>query len=252
MIKRTTGKICLVTGGNRGIGAGIVRHLAQQGYNVALTFKVNAEQANRIEAELIQTGLSVKAFQMDHTNRIEVKKVISSVEDHFSNSVEVLVNNAAIAQEKPFETITDEDWENMLRVNLQGPFICVQEILGKMLTNRWGRIINITSIGGQWGGYNQVHYAAAKAALINFTRSIAKIYSQHNITSNAIAVGLVATEMSQAELESDAGQNKVAGIPIGRIAKVEEIAAAVGFLISPEASYITGQTINLNGGMYFG
>ena len=116
----------------------------------------------------------------------------------------------------------------------------------------WGRIINISSIGGQWGGFNQVHYAAAKAGLISLTMSLARIYSKYGITSNAVAPGLVATDMSSAELETDAGREKVRNIPMGRIATVEEVAWVVVFLAGEDSSYITGQTINVNGGMYFG
>jgi acetoacetyl-CoA reductase/3-oxoacyl-[acyl-carrier protein] reductase len=116
----------------------------------------------------------------------------------------------------------------------------------------WGRIINISSIGGQWGGFNQVHYAAAKAGLINLTRSLAKIYSSSGVTANVIAPGLVETEMSAQELDSEAGREKVRGIPAGRIGSAEEVAQAVVFLASDGAAYITGQSVNLNGGMYFG
>ena len=121
-----------------------------------------------------------------------------------------------------------------------------------MIKNKWGRIINITSIGGQWGGFNQVHYAASKAALINFTQSLAKIYSHAGVTTNAVAIGLARTDMSGEELDSEKGKKKVENIPIGRVGSIEEIANTVNFLCSKDASYITGQTINVNGGMYFG
>jgi acetoacetyl-CoA reductase/3-oxoacyl-[acyl-carrier protein] reductase len=121
-----------------------------------------------------------------------------------------------------------------------------------MIQRGWGRIINITSIGGQWGGFNQVHYAASKAGLINLTRSLAKLYSQNGITSNAVAVGLVQTDMSAAELATDAGRAKVKSIPCGRVGTLQDISEAVAFLASDQSDYITGQTINLNGGMYFG
>ena len=245
-------KVCLVTGGNRGIGKGIVTALANFGYPVAFTYNSNETSALKIEDELINKGCKVKTFQMSIENRRNVKDSIAEIESHFGDSVQILVNNAAIAQEKPFETISDIDWEQMLKINLQGPFICTQEILPTMINNRWGRIINITSIGGQWGGYNQVHYAASKAALINFTQSIAKIFSIDGITSNAVAIGLASTDMSGPELKSKGGIKKVASIPIGRIAEVDEISSVVKFLCSKDASYLTGQTINVNGGMFFG
>jgi acetoacetyl-CoA reductase/3-oxoacyl-[acyl-carrier protein] reductase len=160
-----------------------------------------------------------------------------------------VVNNAALIQEKPFESITDADWDRMLAINLRGAFIVVQEILPAMVTKRWGRIINITSIGGQWGGMRQVHYAAAKAGLINLTHSLAKLYSSAGITANAVSPGLVATDMIRKELQSKAGKEKVQSIPVGRIAEASEIGAAVAYLASDEASYVTGHTLNVNGGL---
>ena len=167
-------------------------------------------------------------------------------------SPEVLVNNAAVAQEKPFDAITSVDWDFVMAANLRGPFLCCQEVLAHMQRSRWGRIINITSIGGQWGGFNQVHYATAKAGLISLTRSLARLYSPKRITTNAVAPGLVQTEMANRELSSPQGREKVKQIPIGRIGTVEDVADAVAFLASDGAGYITGQTINVNGGMYFG
>jgi len=245
-------KICLVTGGSRGIGKGIVNTLSQKGYKVAFTFNKENKLAKKIENEINECGGNVKSFQMTMENRESVISAIEEVKTYFNDNISVLVNNAAIAQEKPFNTITDDDWANMLKVNLQGPFICSQEILPGMVNNKWGRIINITSIGGQWGGFNQVHYAASKAALINFTQSIAKIYSHEGVTSNAVAIGLAKTDMSGEELDSEEGKKKVENIPIGRVGTIEEIANTVSFLCSEEASYITGQTMNLNGGMLFG
>ena len=245
-------KICLVTGGNRGIGKGIVNILSDKGYKVAFTFNNKKQLAQDLENKLNNNDGNVKSFQMSIEKRESIVSIIDEIKNYFNDSISVLVNNAAISQEKPFDNITDIDWETMMKVNLQGPFICSQELLPNMIKEKWGRIINITSIGGQWGGFNQVHYAASKAALINFTQSIAKIYSKDGITSNAIAIGLVKTDMSGPELESEEGKKKIENIPIGRVATVEEIANTVKFLCSNEASYITGQTINVNGGMLFG
>jgi len=245
-------KLILVTGGSRGIGRGICISLAKQGYNVAFTYKTQQNLAKSVEKEICNVGDCAKAFQMTIEERTSVQNSIADIENHFSDYIQILINNAAIAQEKPFDTITDSDWGLMLNVNLQGPFICTQEVLPNMIKEKWGRIINISSIGGQWGGFNQVHYAASKAALINFTQSIAKIYSKDGITSNAVAIGLAKTDMSSPELNSEEGKKKVSIIPIGRIAEVEEIVSTVKFLCSDDASYITGQTLNVNGGMYFG
>ena len=243
-------RTALITGGSRGIGKAIVNQLAEEGYKVAFTYKTNKEAALELEKQLNKKGYNAKCFYLEQSERKSVKELIKSVIGYFG-SIDILVNNAAMSQEKPFETITDDDWEKMLKVNLQGPFMLIQESLPFMLKQKWGRIINITSIGGQWGGFNQVHYAASKAALINLTHSIAKIYSKDGITSNAIAPGLVETDMSAFELSTEAGKKKVENIPVGRVAKPEEIAAAVSFLASEKAAYITGQTINVNGGMLF-
>ena len=243
-------KTAIVTGGSRGIGKAIVEQLAEEGYKVASTYRTNKKSALELAQQLSKKGCDVKYFYLEQSERRSVKELIESVMKYFG-SIDILVNNAAISQEKPFDTISDKDWERMLKVNLQGPFMLIQEVLPFMIKQKWGRIINITSIGGQWGGFNQVHYAASKAALINLTHSIAKIYSKDGITSNAVAPGLVETDMSAFELSTEEGKKKVKSIPIGRIAKPEEVASVVAFLASDEASYITGQTINVNGGMLF-
>ncbi len=233
-------KVVFITGASRGIGEAIADYLSSNGYLVAYGYN--------------KTPITKNVFnvQVDIANRQSIQNAIKKTIEHFKQPIEILINNGAIAQEKPFLTINDEDWDTILAVNLRGAFSFTQEVLPQMIENKWGRIINITSIGGQWGGFNQVHYAASKAALINFTQSIAKIYSKEGITSNAIAPGLIATDMSENELNTDAGKEKLKNIPIGRLGTKQEIASIALFLASNESSYITGQTINANGGMYFG
>jgi len=245
------GKVALVTGGSRGIGKAIAIALAKEGINVALTYRINKEKAFSLVDKIESVGNKAICLRLDQKRRNNIREVIEEVRSK-CGKINILVNNAAIAQEKPFETITDDDWNNMLEINLRGPFILCQEIIPDMIAQRWGRIINISSIGGQWGGFNQVHYAAAKAGLINLTKSLARIYSGKGITANAISPGLVGSKMSSKELNTEAGKKKVDNIPIGRIATPEEIAEVIVFLASEKASYITGQTINVNGGMYFG
>ena len=233
-------KVVFVTGASKGIGEAIADYFLANNYLVAYGYN--------------GTPISENVFnvQVDISSRESIKNAILLTQQHFGKNIDILVNNAAIAQEKDFLTISDDDWDTMLAINLRGAFSFTQEVLPKMIQNRWGRIINITSIGGQWGGFNQVHYAASKAALINFTQSIAKIYSKDGITSNAISIGLVATDMTENELNSELGQAKVKNIPMQRLGQKNEIASIANFLASNEASYITGQTINANGGMYFG
>ncbi len=239
-----------MTGGSRGIGREIAIRLAQCGCKVAFSFESQINKAELVQKEIRSLDGRALAVKMSVEDRESVQSALAQVNEQWG-AVDILVNNAAIAQEKPFETITDDDWNHMLAVNLRGPFICSQECLPAMIERRWGRIINITSIGGQWGGYNQVHYAASKAGLINLTRSLAKLYSHQGVTTNAVAIGLVQTDMSAGELSSNAGQGKVRAIPRARIGTVQDIADTVAFLASDQSDYITGQTINLNGGMYF-
>ena len=245
------GKVALVTGGSRGIGKAIAIALAKERIKVALTYKINKEKALSVVEKIESIGSKAICLELDQKSRQNILNTIKEVRNKYGK-IDILINNAAIAQEKPFETITDDDWNNMLEINLRGPFILCQELIPDMIEQNWGRIINVCSIGGQWGGFNQVHYAAAKAGLINLTKSLARIYSAKGITSNAISPGLVGTEMSSKELNSETGKEKVINIPIGRIATPEEIAEVVVFLASEKAGYITGQTINVNGGMYFG
>lgn len=243
-------KVALITGGSRGIGRAIVIELARKGYTVAFTYNSNKSNAQKLQQLLKEKGYNTTFFQLEQSSQESVQAVVKEAKHMFGN-IDILINNAAISQEKPFETITANDWERMLKTNLQGPFMLIQRVLPGMLNKRWGRIVNIASIGGQWGGYNQVHYAASKAGLISLTHSIAKIYSKFGITCNAVSPGLVATDMSSKELQTEAGKQKAKNIPIGRIAKPEEVAKVVAFLVSDDAAYITGQTINVNGGMLF-
>lgn len=244
-------KLALVTGASRGIGSGIAERLASDGYRVIVGYFRSRHGAMDVVERICDSGGEAAAVEMDVASRAAVVDALDSIR-RTHGPIDVLINNAAISQEKPFLTLTDDDWEQMLAVNLKSAFVCSQLVLPDMIERRWGRIVNISSIGGQWGGINQIHYATAKAGLIGLTRSLAKTFSQHGVTTNAIAPGLVATDMSANELESAAGKEKVKGIPAGRIGSVAEVAAAVSFLCSDEAAYVTGQTLNLNGGMYFG
>ena len=241
--------LALVTGASRGIGAKIAERLATDGHFVFVGFVKDLIGAERVEEAIRSKGGCARAIHIDVSSRESVRQAMSLI--YMEGTLEILVNNAAIAQEKPFMQITDEDWDKMMRINLGGAFACSQEVLPEMIKGKFGRIVNITSIGGQWGGVNQIHYASSKAGLIGLTKSIAKTFAKDGITCNAVSPGLVATDMSAAELSTDAGKNKAAQIPLGRLGNADEVAAAVSFLAGPGGSYITGQTINVNGGMYF-
>jgi acetoacetyl-CoA reductase/3-oxoacyl-[acyl-carrier protein] reductase len=236
-------RLALVTGAGSGIGKAAAMALLDAGYLVACGYN-----ANRAGAEAIPhaNGWAVK---IDIASRASVKRAIAASKKHFGRTIDIVVNNAALAQEKPFAAITDADWDRMLAVNLRGAFIVAQETVPAMQAKKWGRIVNITSIGGQWGGMRQVHYAAAKAGLINLTHSLARLYSADGITANAVSPGLVATDMIRKEMKSRSGKQKAAQIPAGRIAEPAEIASGIVYLASDAAGYVTGQTLNINGGM---
>ena len=246
-----TQRIALVTGASRGIGAGIAKTLAHNGIAVAVGYVHNSEKAQAVVNSILASGGKAQALEIHNESRKSIKDALALIAQKWGN-VDILINNGAIAQEKQFLTLTDDDWDQMLAINLKGAFMATQEVLPQMIDQKWGRIINISSIGGQWGGMNQIHYATAKAGLIGLTRSIAKVYGSHNITCNAIAPGLIATEMSEAELNTPDGQDKVKNIPRKKLGTVEDIGEAALYLSGDQANYVTGQTLNLNGGMYFG
>ena len=236
-------KLALVTGAGSGIGKATALALLEAGYRVACGYN-----ANRVGAEAIRHP-NARAMKIDIASRASIRRALAETRKAFRRDIDILVNNAALVQEKPFDILSDADWDRMLAVNLRGAFILAQESLPAMAKKKWGRIVNITSIGGQWGGMRQVHYAAAKAGLINLTHSLARLYSPLGITANAVSPGLVATDMIKKELKSKAGRQKAAQIPVGRIAEPEEIAAGVVYLVSDGAAYVTGQTLNINGGL---
>lgn len=241
----------LVTGGSRGIGAAIVRKLAHEGHDVVFTYHTSDSAAQELSEELRLTGHSAipVRFSMNLSDwrRDDVLRDLTVGE-----GFEILVNNAASSQEKPFSEIDSDDWDFILNTNLKAPFFLSKLLIADMVKNHWGRIVNIASVGGQWGGINQVHYAVSKAGLIGLTKSLAKIGGAAGVTANAVSPGLVLTDMAKREVDSEEGKEKIRTIPVGRVGSTEEVAAVVAFLCSQEAAYITGQTINVNGGMYFG
>ena len=239
-------KTVFVTGGSRGIGRAIADWFIKRDYNVIIGFYKNFEYKKSPLREK-----NVFSAMVDIKNRKSIIDAINISENYFKTTIDVLINNAAISQEKDFNKISDKDWDIMLATNLRGVFSFTQEVIPKMIKKRWGRIINISSVGGQWGGFNQVHYAASKAGVINFTKSIAKIYSEYGITCNCVSPGLIRTDMSNREIDSDQGKEKISTTPIKRVGEADEVASAVGFLSKHSSSYVTGQTINVNGGMYF-
>ncbi len=236
-------KVIFISGGSQGIGKAISKKLANDDSCVVVGFNSNKEKAEVLVDEIKRTGNDAKAIFCDISKRKSIKEAFDEI-----GLIDILVNNAGISQHKDFLSISDEDWSNMLNINLQGAFMCSQTALPGMIKNKWGRIINITSIGGQWGGINQVHYASAKAGLIGLTKSLAKIYSKMGITANSVSPGVIETNMTS-WIKGRDKVNLVKDIPLGRFGVPSEVANVVAFLASSNSSYITGQTINVNGGI---
>lgn len=245
-------KTAIITGGGRGIGRAITLALAQRRTDVVLTYLTRRDSCEQTAADVRAVGCEALVVQADVTQRESVRQLISTVTEKFGR-IDVLVNNAGILQQKPFNTITDEDWDTMLATNLKGVFLCSQEVMPVMVRQGGGSIINISSSGGQLGGMLAVHYAVSKAGVISLTRSLARVGAPDGIRVNCVTPGLIETEMSQKEIHSEVGQQKISQqIPLRRAGQVEEVATAVVFLASDEASYITGQSLNVNGGLYMG
>ena len=239
-----TKKIILITGCSTGIGFDSAFALKKRGHRVIASCR-------KVDDVTKLSNMGIETVLLDVSDSDSINTAFTQVMAWTEGRLDVLINNAALAQEKPYLEITESDYEKVMKVNLQVPFILSQKLIPHMREQKWGRIINISSIGGQWGGVNQIHYAVSKAGLINLTRSIAKTFGKDELTCNCIAPGLIKTDMIELELKSEAGRKKVEMIPSGRLGEIEEVAATVRFLISDQASYINGQTINLNGGLYF-
>ncbi|MBN1054453.1 3-oxoacyl-ACP reductase FabG [Clostridium botulinum] len=247
---RLKDKVVIVTGASRGIGKAIAVEMAKEGAKIVVNYNNNKDKAIDVVREIEDIKGTAIAVKADISKRNEVRGMINIAVENFG-AIHILVNNAGILQQKPFETITDEEWDEIFDINMKGTFICCQECIPYMVKNNFGRIINISSIGGQWGGNLAVHYSATKAGIISLTRSLAKIYSKDGINTNCISPGLVLTEMSAEEMSTDAGKEKLKNIPINRPAIPEEIGRIAVFLASEDGSYMTGQTLNANGGMLF-
>ena len=237
-------KTVIVTGGSRGIGAAIVKELAEENYNIVLNYNKSEEAAKQIQEELKEKGINIEIFKADVSKREEVKALVQFAIDKFNN-IDVLINNAGIAQEKSFMDITDEDWNRMLQVNLNSVFYCTQEVLENMIHNKKGCIINISSIWGITGGSCEVHYSVAKAGIDGMTKALAKELAPSNIRVNSIAPGIIATDMCMDYTEEEIKEIN-SQIPLGKFGEGIDIAKCAKWLI--EDNYTTGQVISPNGG----
>ena len=241
------GKVALVTGGSRGIGKSIAIALANEGCNVAFTYRSAESQAKEVEQQIISLGREAKCFQANVANSLETKTIVDAVVTQFKR-LDILINSAGITKDGLLMRMKEEDFDDVIDTNLKGVFNYTQTASKQMMSQRAGKIINITSVVGVTGNAGQSNYAASKAGIIGFTKSIAKELASRNIQVNAIAPGFIETEMTGV-LNEEQRKIILEKIPAKRIAKPEEIATVVCFLASSNADYITGQTICVDGGM---
>jgi 3-oxoacyl-[acyl-carrier protein] reductase len=241
------GRTCVITGSGRGIGRGIAEHLGERGANVVVNYRSSADAAEDAVAAIEESGGEAIAAQADVTDRDEVDAMRERVHEEFG-PVDVLVNNAGITQDTRFVNMSQEEWDSVIDVNLGGVFNCTQTFYDDIWNADEGRLINISSIVGKQGNFGQANYAAAKSGIFGFTRTIAIELASGGSTANCVAPGFTRTDML-AEVPEDVQERIVSQIPLGRFAEIEDIACIVRYLASEESSYITGEVIDVNGGM---
>lgn len=246
---RLENKVSIITGSSRGIGKAIAIEFGRQGSNVFVTYHKEATMAEAVVKEITSSGGNALAYQIDICSRSSIKNLFAAVCEKFGR-IDVLVNNAGFLEQKPFLTITDDDWDYTISVNLKSVFVCSQEIMPFFEKNNSGSIINITSVGGQTGGQNAVHYAAAKAGVISLTKSAARLFAKSGVRVNAIAPGFIRTDMYYDIISRTSEKEIFDSILLKRAGEPEEVALSAVFLASEEASYITGHILNINGGSY--
>ena len=243
------GRVALVTGASQGIGRACAVKLAQCGARVALVAR-NQQKLEELAREIAQTGGSARAHAADVENEDQVKAAFKAMIAEFGK-IDILVNNAGITRDQLIMRMKRADWDAVLNTNLTSAYLCTQQAIPSMLKQRWGRIINITSVFGQMGQGGQANYAASKAGLIGLTMAVAREIGSRNITCNAVAPGFIETAMTST-LSDEIRQSALKMIPLNRVGTAEEVANCVAFLASEEAAYITGHVLNVNGGMLMG
>src|SRR5450631_3502036 len=244
-----SGRVAFVTGASQGIGRTCALRLAKEGATVAVVAR-NHEKLNELVAEITTVGGQAAAFALDVGDEEQVKATVKTILAQLGK-IDILVNNAGITRDQLIMRMKRADWDAVLNTNLTSAYLCTQQAIPSMLKQRWGRIINITSVFGQMGQAGQANYAASKAGLIGLTMAVAREVGSRNITCNAVAPGFIETAMT-AGLAEDFKKEALKLIPLARIGTPEDVASAVAFLASDDASYITGHVLSVNGGMLMG
>ena len=244
------GRNAVVSGGSRGIGRAIALRLADAGANVALTYRERADDAHRVVGEIESKGRLAVALQMDVTSRASIEAAAQEARRALG-PISVLINNAGINKPTDFDKVTEADWDEIISTNLKGPFLCAQVFLPLLAETTNAAIVHVGSVSGQYGGPRTAHYAASKAGLISLAQVIARFGAKDGIRSNVVAAGLIASDMADAGLAAASVQKAAENILLKRLGTTSEVADAVAFLASDASSYITAQTLNVNGGLYF-
>jgi acetoacetyl-CoA reductase len=241
------GRVALVTGASRGIGRAIAIAFAQRGAAVAINFRADAVNAEAVAGEIREIGGDCLVVQGDVAKREEADRIVQEVVKHWGR-LDILVNNAGITRDRTLRKMTEEDWGQVIAVNLNGTFHCTSAAVPAMMNQKFGRIINISSLVGQAGAFGQANYSASKGGIIAFTKTLALELARHNITANVVAPGYTSTDMV-ATIPEDVAAKIKSSIPLGRFAEPEEVAQAAVFLAA-DGDYITGQELNINGGVH--
>ena len=244
--RELSGKVALVTGGSRGIGAGIALALGDSGAKTVVNYVLRREKADEIVDHIKKNGGEAVSFQADVSQKDQADSLLDFIGSTFGG-VDILINNAGIHQHLTIDQLSLEDWDNVMTVNMDSAFLLTKGVLPYMKEKGWGRIVNMSSLSGFAGTTVECHYAASKAGLIGLTKATALEVASYGITVNAISPGSIETDMLDLKSEEDR-RRRVAPIPVGRIGQPEDIAHAVLFLVSPKASFVTGETIHVNGG----
>ena len=244
---RFEGKTAIVTGASRGIGREIALQLAQEGAKVAVNYSGSKDKADEVVQQIKDAGGEAFAIQADVSNTDSVKTMVDMTIETFG-SIDILVNNAGITKDNLLVRMKEDEWDDVININLKGVFLCTKGVSRQMMRQRAGKIVNVASIVGVSGNAGQANYVAAKAGVIGFTKTTAQELAARNINVNAVAPGFITTDMTDA-LNEDVKNQMLANIPLGKLGSPENVAKTVMFLLSEDAAYITGQTIHVDGGM---